>query len=151
MTLLLALVFLSTVVAILALGTALDSRSSRARTLRERLKAIESAERRGSNPEMAVLRDELLSEIPALNKLLGRWSMGSRLYLLLEQANLKLRPGKFLLMWACTAGVGGLVGLALTQRWIFALLGLVLAAMVPIGWVLLLRRSRFKKFEAALP
>lgn len=151
MTGLLAIIFLSIVVAILALGTALDSRSSRARMLRERLRAVDAAEQRGPNAETGILRDELLSGIPALNKILGRWSRSPRLQLLLEQADLKLRPGKFLLMWACAAGTGGLAVLAFTGTVLFALLGFVISALLPLGWVLLLRQRRFRKFEALLP
>src|SRR5262245_25384774 len=71
---LLSIVFIAIVIAVLALGSALDKSSSRAYLLRERLRAVDSAARRGSSPEVEILRDELLSGIPALNKLLARWS-----------------------------------------------------------------------------
>ncbi|MFI5103715.1 MAG: hypothetical protein ACHP79_02220, partial [Terriglobales bacterium] len=73
MTVLLVVVFLAIVVAVLALSTAVDRGSSQAKILRERLQAVETVTRRGPNNEMAILRDELLSGIPALNKLLARW------------------------------------------------------------------------------
>lgn len=148
---LLAIVFFSIVVAIVALGTALDSRSSRARILRQRLQAVDAAEQRGTSSEAGILRDELLSSIPALNKLLGRWSRTSRLQLVLEQADLKLRAGKFLLVWACTAATGGLAFFAFTGTAIFAAVGFAISAFIPIGWVLFLRGKRFRKFEALLP
>jgi tight adherence protein B len=148
---LLALVFMSIVIAVLAIGTAMDRGSGRARLLRDRLKAVDTAARRGLNPEIEILRDELLSGIPALNKLLARWSRSSRLQLILEQAGLKLRPGKFLLICACVAGGGGGIALAFTHAPFFFVVGFVLGAALPAGYVLFLRRKRFKRFETMFP
>ena len=148
---LLAVIFLAVLIGILAIGTALDSRSSRARTIRERLKAVDSAQQRNPSPEMAILRDELLSGIPVLNRVLGRWSRSSRLQLLLEQADLKLRAGKFILMCACAAGASAFFMLALTRNLLFAVLGLVLGACLPVWVVFLLRKRRFRKFETVFP
>src|SRR5215468_4482867 len=148
---LLAVIFLAVLIGILAIGTALDSRSSRARTIRERLKAVDSAQQRNPSPEMAILRDELLSGIPVLNRVLGRWSRSSRLQLLLEQADLKLRAGKFILMCACAAGASAFFMLALTRNLLFAVLGLVLGACLPVWVVFLLRKRRFRKFEMVFP
>lgn len=148
---LLAVIFLAVLIGILAIGTALDSRSSRARTIRERLKAVDSAQQRNPSPEMAILRDELLSGIPVLNRVLGRWSRSSRLQLLLEQADLKLRAGKFILMCACAAGASAFFMLALTRNLLFAVLGLLLGACLPVWVVFLLRKRRFRKFETVFP
>lgn len=146
-----AIVFLAVLIGILAIGIAVDSRSSRARTLRQRLQGVDAAERRGPNPETALLRNELLSEIPALNRVLERWSRSSRLQLLLEQADLKLRAGKFLLISACAAGATAFLMLALTHNPLFALLGLLLGACIPLWVAFLLRKKRFRKFEALFP
>jgi len=148
---LLAVIFLAVLIGILAIGTALDSRSSRARTIRERLKAVDSAQQRNPSPEMAILRDELLSGIPVLNRVLGRWSRSSRLQLLLEQADLKLRAGKFILMCACAAGASAFFMLAITRNLLFAVLGLLLGACLPVWVVFLLRKRRFRKFETVFP
>src|SRR5262249_30404419 len=120
---LLALVFLSITIAVLAIGTAIDRSSSQRRLLRDRLKAVESAARREPSPELGILRDELLSGIPALNKLLARWSRTSRLQLVMEQAGMKLRFGKFLLICASAAGAGACSALFLTHALFFAVLG----------------------------
>lgn len=148
---LLGIVFLSIVIAILAAGSALDRSSSRGRTLRDRLRAVDSAARRGSSPEVEVLRDELLSGIPALNKLLARWSRSSRLQTLLEQAAMKLRPGMFLLISACTAVAGAGLALAFTRIPALSLVGLAGGAFLPLAYVFFLRRQRFKKFEVLFP
>jgi tight adherence protein B len=148
---LLSVVFLAIVIAVLALGTALDKSSSRAHLLRERLRAVDSAARRGSNPDVEVLRDELLSGIPALNKLLARWSRSSRLQLLLEQAAMKLRPGKFLLISSCTAVAGAGLVLAFAPYPALSILGFAAGGALPICYAFFLRRRRFKKFEEMFP
>src|SRR5262244_2099971 len=148
---LLGIVFLSIVVAIVALGTAMDRSSTRANILRERLQAVDAATRRSSNSEVDLLRDELLSGIPALNRLLSRWSRSSRLQLLLEQADMQLRPGKFLLVSACTAVAGACLVLAAVGIFAFSFLGFLAGGALPIAYVFFLRRQRFKKFEAMFP
>jgi len=150
MFVLLALIFLSITIAVLAIGAAVDRSSSRTRLLRDRLKAVDSAARREPSPETEILRDELLSGIPALNKLLARWSRTSRLQLILEQSGTKLRPGKFLLVCAGAAGAGACLALAFA-RVPFAVLGFALGAAVPVGYILFLRRKRFRKFEMMFP
>jgi tight adherence protein B len=146
-----AIVFVCIMVAVLALGLALDSRSGRAQVLRDRLRAIDSAALRHEDSEVEILRDELLSEIPALNKLLARWSRASRLQLLLDQAGMKLRPGKFLLICACAGGAAFCALLAGTQSWLLAVAGMFLSGAIPVMVVLFLRRQRFRRFEALFP
>jgi tight adherence protein B len=148
---LLGIVFLSIVIAILAMGSALDRSSSKASMLRDRLRAMDSAARRGSNPEVEILRDELLSGIPALNKLLARWSRSSRLQLLLEQAAMKLRPGRFLLISACMAAAGASLVLAFTHYPILSIVGFAAGAVLPLSYAFFQRRQRFKKFETMFP
>lgn len=151
MVVLLIVVFLCVVVAVVLIGMAMDSGSGRGRILRERLKAVESVVRRGPSPQLEVLRDELLSGIPALNKLLARWSRGPWLVEFLEQAGSRLRPGKFVLICACCIVAGSGLALAFTDASIFALAGAVAGAVLPIAYVMVLRRSRLKKFEAMFP
>ena len=148
---LLGIVFLAVVIAILAIGMGLDRGRGRAAILRERLKAVDIAARRGSTEEVEILRDELLSGIPMLNRVLSRWSRGSRLQMLLEQAGTKLRPGKFLLICACAGAAGGCIAFVWTQNLFAFTLGAVLGVATPVAFVFLARRKRFKKFEALFP
>ena len=148
---LMIIVFLATVVAVLAIGMALDRNAGRGQILRDRLKAVDSVVRRGPSPDLEVLRDELLSGIPVLNKMLARWSRSSHLQLLLEQAGTKLRPGKFVLVCACTAAVTGSIVLVMGPVAILSLAGVVLGAVLPVSYILILRRRRFKRFEAMFP
>ena len=63
----------------------LDERSSKARLLRERLATVEKSSEKQPSPELALLRDEMLSEIPALDNILKRSRRVSALQTMLEQ------------------------------------------------------------------
>jgi tight adherence protein B len=148
---LLAIFFFAVMIAVLAIGAALDRGSSQAQILRDRLKAVEAAARRTPTPELEILRDELLSSIPVLNKMLSNWSFSTRLQLLLEQADVKLRAGKFLLVCACAGGFGFSVIQFATSSLLFAAGGFLVGVTVPFVWVLVLRHRRFRKFEVMFP
>lgn len=151
MALLVGLIFVSVMIAIVAIGAAFSAGSSRAQVLRERLRSEEAALHQGTGPGGELLRDELLSGIPALNKLLSRWSRTSRLQLLLEQSDLKLRAGKFVLLCACSGAAVACAALALTASLLFSLGAFLLGSFLPVGYALMLRRKRFQKFEALFP
>ena len=84
----LVMVFLLTAVAAFVIMLAFDRRSERARVLRDRLTVLNRAAERSPTEEVAILRDELLSEIPALDKMLRQFSWSGRLQTLLVQAEL---------------------------------------------------------------
>ena len=58
-----------------------------------------------------LIRDELLSSIPTLNKVLVRWSWPTRLRNFIAQAGMQMRPGKLVLISA----VVGLAALEVTK------------------------------------
>src|SRR5207245_10962550 len=85
-------------IATFGIGSLLDRRSARARLLRERLASVEKAAERQPSEELALLRDEMLSEIPALDSLLRRSARITNLQTLLSQADLKTRAGTILML-----------------------------------------------------
>src|SRR5512133_1408136 len=94
-------VFLLVVLLVFVFAYTIDQKRATSRVLHERLSAVRQATARGDAQELALLRDELLSEIPALHRLLSRSHRVSRLQLYLSQADLKIRAGKFLLVSLC--------------------------------------------------
>jgi len=66
--------------------------------LPERLSTVHLASERQPSEELALLRDELLSEIPALNRILQRSPRISSLQHVLTQADVKMRAGKFIVL-----------------------------------------------------
>ena len=145
------MVFAVVALGVFALGSLLDERRSRARLLRDRLASVQKAAERQPSEELALLRDELLSQIPAFDTLLRRSARISALQKLLSQADIKARAGNFLLICcACAAVVGALVLLA-TREPLFAWVGMLAGFFLPYSYATRLRSKRFQKFEELFP
>jgi tight adherence protein B len=142
---------------VFAVASLLDQRSAQARLLRERLASVQEAAARQPSEELALLRDEMLSKIPAIDNLLRRSSRISNLQPFLEQANLKIRAGNILMLCAISAvglaGVGFIAAGSLppNQALLFAAVGLVLGGFLPYSYASYRRTKRFQKFEELFP
>ncbi len=145
MTLAMLLLFLALFVGLLALGTGWLQKGE-GRKMRERLVALAQATQRAPSEDLALLRDETLSAIPAFNRLLARSVRITRLQTFLLQADIQMRPGKFLLMTASLAAVTGLVPSLLRLWWWLPLLGAAFGLAIPFLYVAQRRKSRFFKF-----
>jgi tight adherence protein B len=137
--------------AIFMVGSMLDQRSARARLLRDRLAAVQKAAEREPSEELALLRDEMLSEIPALDKVLRRSESISDFQSLLTQAGIETRAGNMLLLCLVSAVVVGIIGLLVGGAAIFGWAGLVIGAILPYGYASYRRGKRFQKFEELFP
>jgi tight adherence protein B len=129
----------------------IERRSSQARILKERLAGQRKAPERTRQEEPALVRDQQLSEIPALDSLLRRSSRISDLQKLLAQADMSIRVGNFL-------GVSVLAGIALailaytvSQRAEVAWIGLLVGSLVLYSYASIRRNKRFEKFEELFP
>ena len=89
-TLLALLVLVVVAIATFGLAWLVDRRNARARIIKERLAAEKKAPERAAEEELALLRDEQLSEIPALDSLLRRSARVSDLQKMLAQANISM-------------------------------------------------------------
>jgi len=151
------LVFVVVALGVFVVASLLDQRSAQARLLRERLATVQEAAARQPSEELALLRDEMLSKIPALDSLLRRSSRISNLQPFLEQANLKIRAGNILVLCMVSAvalaGTGFLAAGSLppNQALVFAAVGLVLGGFLPYSYASYRRTKRFQKFEELFP
>jgi tight adherence protein B len=147
----LLVLFVAVAIGVFAFTAAYDQKNARARVLRERLESVQQAARRSDmGDELTLLRDELLSEIPALHRLLQHSARIPKFQLFLSQAGLKIRPGKFLLLMAtCGLAVALLASLVLPTT--LVLIAFVIAALVPFGIVSFWRARRFQRFERQFP
>jgi tight adherence protein B len=135
----------------------LDQRSSRARLIRERLATVDEIPESDPASENILLRDETLSEIPALDTLLRRSGRILDLQTMLSQANLGIRAGNILIL--CVAGAVVLGGLAFIagqplpgqQPLMLAGLGALLGGILPYSYASYRRARRFDKFEELFP
>jgi tight adherence protein B len=150
-TLIAIAVFVVVSMAVFAIFSLLDQRSARARLLRDRLASVQKAAERQPSEELALLRDEMLSEIPALDSLLRRSARITSLQTLLSQADLKTRAGT-ILMLCVLSGVGlALLVLMLSPFPQFAWLGMIIGAVLPYSYASFRRTRRFQKFEELFP
>jgi len=145
------LVFVLVTAGIFVAFTIFDKRSERARLLRDRLAAVQKAAERAPSEELALLRDEMLSEIPALDSLLRRSERVSNLQILLSQADLDIRAGNMLLLCAASGIVLGVIAFYIGGAIIFGWLGLLLGAFLPYSYASYRRSKRFQKFEELFP
>jgi tight adherence protein B len=151
------LVFVVVALGVFAVASLLDQRSAQARLLRERLATVKEAAARQPSEELALLRDEMLSKIPALDNLLRRSSRISNLQPFLEQADLKIRAGNILMLCLFSALVLGCAGFLLAgslppqQALLFAAVGLVVGGIFPYSFASYRRTKRFQKFEELFP
>src|SRR5260370_28438534 len=91
------LVFVVVTAAVFAAMSLFDQRKAQARVLHDRLSTVqEPAEQ--SPPDAALLRDEVLSRIPAFDTFLRRSDRVSQLQKMLAQGNVDVRAGNFLML-----------------------------------------------------
>jgi tight adherence protein B len=129
-----------------------DERKSRARVLRDRLSSTEDTNQRQPAEEMALLRDEELSKIPALNNLLRRSERVSALQKLLSQADIKVRAGNFLfLCFGSGIVLAFLIFVIVKRDPIFAWVGLLVGFFLPYSYASYRRTKRFDEFEEHFP
>jgi len=143
-------VFFIVFVAAFAALTLLDQRRARARILRDRLSATQNPEE-SIGQEVALLRDEMLSQIPAFDTLLRRSERISLLQKMLSQGNVNIRAGNFLILCVLSAGVLGLVFLIAGGNVMFGWAGAVLGFFVPYAYASHMRSKRFQRFEEKFP
>jgi len=144
-------VFVVVALAVFVVASLLDERSSRARLLRERLITVQKTPEREPGEDLALLRDEMLSKIPALDNLLRRSARISSLQTLLEQADLKSRAGNVLLLCLVSGAGVGLLFLLFSGFPQFAWLGVLMGMILPYSYASYKRTKRFQKFEELFP
>lgn len=145
------LVFAIVTIVVFALGVFIDQRRARARLLRERLADVQKPPEREPGEELALLRDELLSEIPALDNLLRKSARVSALQRLLSQADVDMRAGNFLLVCAASAASAAVLVMFLAGASVFAWLAALVGFFLPYSYVSHKRTKRFDRFEELFP
>ena len=149
------LAFVVVAVIAFAIGSLIDQRDARARLIRERLASVEKPAERAPGEDLALVRDEMLSKIPAFDNLLRRSERISNLQLLLAQSDIDLRAGNLLVICvlsAITCGVvaflvGGSSPWAPMVAWVAVLLG----GILPYSYISYKRTKRFQRFEELFP
>ena len=152
MALLLSILTFLIVVAIIALLWMFVGTDANQEVVRRRMESVRKAEQRGNvSLNLKLVRDEMLSSVPALHRLLMKWTWSSRLRDFVAQAGMKTKPAKLLLMSA-VIGLGSyLITKMSYPQFPVALLAAVIAAIIPFSVVAFRRRRRLRKFEEHFP
>ncbi len=145
------LVFVVVALAAFALGSIVDQRNARARLIKERLANEHKAPELAPEAELALLRDEQLSQIPALDTLLRRSARVANIQKMLAQAGMETRAGNFLGISALAGVVGTFLAYGLGKRVEIAWLGMILGFVLPYAYASYRRTKRFEKFEELFP
>lgn len=136
------------VVAIILLFWTMGSGTPREEVVRKRFEAVQRAERRGDlTLGLQLVRDELLSDVPALNRLLTQWGWANRMHDYIEQAGIRSKPGKVVLLSAVIAFGSYLVVVAVYHYVLVGLAVGIVAACIPLAVIGYKRRRRFREFE----
>ncbi len=143
------LVFLVVTLGAFAVLSLLDQRKSQARVLRDRLSATQKPTE--APVDVALLRDEMMSRIPAFDTLLRRSERISALQEMLSQGDVNVRAGNFLIFCLLAAVVFGVAFMIVGGSVLFGWAGLVLGFFIPYAYASHRRAKRFQRFEEKFP
>ncbi|HET6178333.1 MAG TPA: type II secretion system F family protein [Candidatus Sulfotelmatobacter sp.] len=144
-------VFVVVAIAVFAFVSLIDQRSAKARLLKERLASERKTPERAPEEELALLRDEQLSQIPALDNLLRRSERVSDIQKTLAQAGMTMRAGNLLGISALAGIVAAIVFYGMSKRVELAWVGLLVGFLGPYFYATMKRTKRFEKFEELFP
>jgi tight adherence protein B len=144
------LVFAVVTVAVFVAMSLYDQREAQARVLRDRLSTVQKPTGQ-SVPDMALLRDEVLSRIPAFDTFLRRSERVSVLQKMLAQGNIDARAGNFLMLCAVSALVFAAIAFIAGGNLLFGWAGALLGFFIPYAYASHMRTRRFQKFEEKFP
>jgi tight adherence protein B len=152
MALLLSIMTFLIVVAIIALIWMFVGTDANQEVVRRRMESVRKAEQRGDvSLNLKLVRDEMLSSVPALHRLMMQWTWSSRLRDFVAQAGMKTKPAK-LLMMSVVIGLGSyLIVKMMYPQFPIALLAAIVATITPFSIVAFKRRRRLRKFEEHFP
>jgi tight adherence protein B len=153
MGLVIALVFLGvfTVVTLLIVASGTGASQKTKQVLATLDAALASGTAASSDPHVDLRKDELLSAIPMIHRLLLKVEMVPALRAVLFQANVKWTAGGLLLATGVCFAMPGYLVYARTDRPFIALVVGLACGSLPLVYVFKKRAKRFGKFEAGLP
>jgi tight adherence protein B len=145
-------VFAVVAAAVFAVMSLIDQRNAQARLIKERLANEKKAPELAAEEELALLRDEQLSKIPAFDTLLRRSSRAVELQKTLAQAGMaEMRAGNFLGLSALTGVVLAVLAYIFSGRLDVSWVALLVGFILPYSYVSIRRTKRFERFEELFP
>ena len=145
-------VFLAALFVVYALYLITSRKSDAKRALLdERLAEAIRSSAHSSDLEVQLAREELLSEIPWVNRSLIKLEITGRLKRMIDQADLQITVMRLVLFSATAAALGFLAARMITISLALAILFALIAGALPFLHVVSKRKKRLKKFLQLLP
>ena len=120
--------------------------------MRVRLSAIEESSVQAiDDKEAGLVRQEIFSQVPAINRLLVQMPLAARLHIFIEQAGMQITVAMVLLISLASAFFVLLLGLLLFVPALLAILLAVGAGSIPFFVISVKRQRRFSKFAEIFP
>jgi tight adherence protein B len=141
------------VVLFLILGVwVVSATDSNQELVRKRMTAVRKAERRGEvSMNLKLVRDELMSSVPLVHRILMQWSWSAKLQEFLVQAGMTVKPAKVLMVSAILGLASYLISGLFYPRFYVQLPAGIIGFMIPFMVVAFKRNRRMRKFEEAFP
>jgi tight adherence protein B len=147
--LLLALVFLGTLGLVVGGFVFFNRRSLE--TSDAALDRLRDIDRSPSAAARSILRDESVSEVPALDRLLAGRNVTTIVGKRLNAGGVQMTPGSFLLRVGIASLIGFVLSRFMTSSMAAAILGALIGAFLPIFWLSRKISNRLKRFQEQLP
>jgi tight adherence protein B len=120
--------------------------------IQRRMESVRRAERRGHvDLGVQLIRDEMLSGVPAVNQIMLKWGWSSKFKDFIMQAGMKTRPGKILLTCGVLAVSAYIVTNAFYHRFPAPEIAGLALGMAPLAYISIKRRRRLNRFEEHFP
>jgi tight adherence protein B len=120
--------------------------------MRVRLSAIEESSVQAiDDKEAGLVRQEIFSQVPAINRLLVQMPLAARLHIFIEQAGMQITVAMVLLISLASAFFVLVLGLLLFVPALLAILLAVGAGSIPFFVISVKRQRRFSKFAEIFP
>jgi tight adherence protein B len=121
------------------------------RRIDERMKQLVQERGGASQREMQLLKEELLSSVPAFHRALIRFEIFNKLQAILRQADVKITVYRFVISSLIAGFVVGLLIFFFSGSLIAMFIATVVVMVAPLMFVLNQRRRRFHAFLEQLP
>lgn len=120
--------------------------------VRRRLESVQRAEKRGEvSLSLKLVKDEMMSSVPVLHRIMMRWSWAGKLREMLVQAGMETKPAKFLLINATLALAAFVICGYFYPHLAVQVLAAAAMALAPYLFVLWKRQRRIRLFEERFP
>ncbi|MDX2032880.1 MAG: type II secretion system F family protein [Blastocatellia bacterium] len=121
------------------------------RRIDERMKQLVQERGGASQREMHLLKEELLSSVPAMHRVLIRFEVFNKLQAILRQADMTVSVYRFVTMSLIGGFVFGLLLFLFSRSLVAMILGTLVVMSIPYMYVANRRRRRFYTFLEQLP